>query len=71
MGSHRPGHLAKLLDKFITKYVLCTECHLPELCIEVDKKNLLSKCNSCGKKAKLDVMHKAGKQLYKDMPQMQ
>lgn len=70
MGSHRPEDLAKLLDKFITKYVLCSVCQLPELRIDVDKKNLLSTCNSCGKKAKLDMLHKAGKQLFKDMPSL-
>jgi translation initiation factor 5 len=68
MGSHRPEDLAKLLDKFIVKYVLCSSCHYPELRIDVVKKDLISTCNACGKKAKLDMLHKAGKQLYKDMP---
>ena len=43
-------------------------CHLPELRIDVVKKDLISTCNACGKKNKLDMLHKAGKQLYKDMP---
>jgi hypothetical protein len=56
------------LDKFIAKYVLCGRCNYPELFHEVDKKDLLGVCNSCGFSKKMDVMHKAGKTLLKEIP---
>jgi len=68
MGSHSQEYLEKLLDKFIIKYVLCSKCKYPELRMEVIKKDLLSTCNACGTKKKLDQTHKAGKQLFKDVP---
>jgi hypothetical protein len=37
--------------------------------MEVMKKgDVMSTCNACGKKVKLDTLHKAGKQLAKDIP---
>jgi len=68
MGSHGLEHLEKLLDKFVMKYVLCSKCKYPELRMEVIKKDLWSTCNACGAKHKLDLTHKAGKQLFKDVP---
>ena len=58
------------MDKFIAKYVLCGRCNYPELFHEVDKKDLLGVCNSCGFSKKMDVMHKAGKTLLKEIPSL-
>lgn len=58
-----------MLDKFIIKYVLCNKCKYPEVAyVEQGKKDLLAICNACGAQRKLDTMHKAGKQLLKEMP---
>lgn len=47
-GKHSLDILMKALNKFIEKYVACSKCHLPELCLYVDgskkRANLLSKC---------------------------
>lgn len=68
-GQHTLEDLSKHLDKFIAKYVLCKKCKLPEVTHEVLKKNLIGVCRSCGNTdSKLDTMHKAGKQLLKDIP---
>jgi translation initiation factor 5 len=67
-GQHSPESLQKLLDKFIAKYVLCGRCNYPEVFHEVDKKDLLGVCNSCGFSKKMDVLHKAGKTLLKEIP---
>lgn len=67
-GSHQLDALAKLLDKFIHKYVLCGKCKYPECAFEVQKKDILASCNACGFQKKLDNAHKAGKQLHKDIP---
>ena len=51
------------------KYVCCKKFKLPEITHEVNKKNLIGVCRSCGSvDNKMDVMHKAGKQLHKDIP---
>lgn len=51
------------------KYVCCKKCKLPEITHEVNKKNLIGVCRSCGNTdTKMDTIHKAGKQLHKDIP---
>lgn len=67
-GSHTLEDLSKLLDKFIARYVLCGKCKYPECAFELQKKNLMSRCNACGNERMLDTQHKAGKQMVKDMP---
>lgn len=47
-GSHNLDNLQKLLDKFIVKYVLCGKCKYPECVYEIQKKDLIAICNSCG-----------------------
>lgn len=67
-GQHLLVDLARHLDKFIMKYVCCKKCKLPEITHEVVKKNLIGICRSCGTTDnKMDIMHKAGKQLHKDI----
>lgn len=36
--------------------------------MEIIKKDVMSTCNACGSKRKLDTTHKAGKQLIKEIP---
>jgi translation initiation factor 5 len=67
-GSHTIEDLQKLLDKFIVRFVLCNKCKYPECAYEVQKKNLVARCNACGAQWNLDTQHKAGKQMLKDMP---
>ena len=67
-GQHTYDALLKLLDKFIHLYVLCKKCGYPEQYMIVEKKDLTAICNACGANRKLDTIHKAGKQLLKDVP---
>jgi translation initiation factor 5 len=67
-GSHKYEDLLKLLDKFIIKYAICSNCKYPEIAYDVQKKDVTAKCNACGSTRKLDTLHKAGKQLLKDIP---
>lgn len=48
--------------------MLCGKCKYPECAFEVQKKDLLAICNACGYSKKLDTTHKAGKQLFKEVP---
>ena len=42
---------------------------MPEITHTVEKKNLIGTCRSCGATMKnMDTVHKAGKQLHKDIP---
>lgn len=68
-GQHTYEDLLKLLDKFIHLYVLCKKCGYPEQYMILEgKKDLTAICNACGASRKLDTLHKAGKQLLKDIP---
>lgn len=49
-------------------YILCGKCNYPEVVYEASKKDLLANCNSCGFQKKMDVLHKAGKVLLKEIP---
>ena len=64
-GNHENKQVLKHLDKFITKYILCSNCKYPELTRMVDGKNLKSQCNSCGREQTHDALHKAGKEIIK------
>jgi len=66
-GNHDYKIMLKHLDKFITKYVLCPNCKYPELKRFVDGKDLKSQCNSCGNTGSHDSLHKAGKEIIKQI----
>jgi len=67
-GKHTYDVMLTHLDKYIHRYVLCKNCHYPELQRFVEGKNdLKSKCNSCGTTQKHDAMHQAGKVLLLEL----
>jgi translation initiation factor 5 len=59
-GSHEENKLQMLLDGFIRKFVLCSECDNPETDLIVSqKKGIISaKCKACGHLAMVDMTHK-------------
>ncbi|GFE52772.1 eukaryotic translation initiation factor [Babesia ovis] len=65
-GAHTERALTQILDKFIEMYVLCAECHLPEIEVLVKKGVLCSRCNACGYKGTLDNTHKAASYMLKN-----
>lgn len=60
--------LAKLLDKFIEKYLLCPKCHLPELYLYVKNDKLRGKCNADSKRVKFDSNDKMVAYILKNPP---
>jgi len=50
MGAHDTPKLQELLDKFLTVYVLCPTCGLPEMDLQVNQKKqeIGGKCAACG-----------------------
>ncbi|GIX62079.1 eukaryotic translation initiation factor 5, putative [Babesia caballi] len=65
-GAHTERALTQILDKFIDMYVLCAECHLPEIEVLVKKGTLCARCNACGHKGTLDNTHKAATYMLKN-----
>ena len=67
-GSHSYDILLKHLDKFIKSYVTCKKCGYPELRRFAEgKKDLKSKCNSCGTTNTHDAASAAGKVLLNNL----
>ena len=63
-GKHTYDVILKHLDKYIHRYVLCRNCHYPELQRFVEgKSDLCSRCNSCGTRNTHDGQAQAGKVL--------
>merc|ERR1712217_585687 len=49
-GSHPVATLQETLDRFLSVYVLCPTCGLPEMNLKVRKKEekIIGECNACG-----------------------
>merc|ERR1712060_510197 len=57
-GHHDTVVFQTMLDKFIDTYVLCKNCHLPEIDLVVKKSWISAKCAACGWAGDLDNNHK-------------
>merc|ERR1712217_585880 len=67
-GHHETNIFQTLLDKFIDKYVLCQNCKLPEIDMEVKKGAIKAKCAACGWAGELDGQHKLAAFITKTPP---
>jgi len=67
-GKHDPEALAKCLDKFIERYVLCKQCRNPETDLTVKGEIINSKCRACGKASIIDMGHKLSTHILKNPP---
>ena len=72
-GEINKNDILKVLDKFIDKFILCANCHFPEMFLRVNKNNntLAGYCYSCGKKTNIDQTHKLSSYIMKYPPQNQ
>merc|ERR1712151_755264 len=58
-----------LVDQFIEKYVLCSNCSLPEIDMVVNKRGLIvATCKACGWNGELDNAHKLATYISKNPP---
>lgn len=59
-GAHDADKLQTLLDVFIQKFVLCTNCENPETLLSVSKKDgtIYRTCQACGTRSTVDMLHK-------------
>lgn len=67
-GSFVEPEMRKHLDKFIEKYVLCTNCKYPEMVLRVKHGAVGGVCNSCGTRSVLDNQHKLAAYILKNPP---
>ena len=69
-GERNEDDVLKSLDKFIEKYVLCSQCHLPETVLTLAQdKRVVAVCKSCGKSTDMDPKHKLTSYVLKHPPQ--
>merc|ERR1712050_135859 len=69
MGHHDTPVFQTLVDKFIEKYVLCSNCSLPEIDMVVNKRGLIvATCKACGWNGELDNAHKLATYISKNPP---
>jgi len=66
-GHHDTHVLQTCLDKFLGRYVLCPNCHLPEIDLIV-KKKVTATCKACGWAGDLDNGHKLAKFAIRNPP---
>lgn len=67
-GKHDQPVIAKLLQDFIKKYVLCPNCNYPETKMKVKKGVILAQCSACGFYGELDNQHKLATYILKNPP---
>jgi len=67
-GHHDTPIFQTMLDKFIEKYVLCEQCHLPEIDMNVKKGVIVARCAACGWAGDLDNNHKLAAFISKNPP---
>ncbi|XP_034433391.1 eukaryotic translation initiation factor 5 [Hippoglossus hippoglossus] len=70
-GSHEANKLQDMLDGFIRKFVLCTECDNPETDLNVNpkKQTIGTSCKACGNRGMLDTRHKLCTFILKNPPE--
>lgn len=72
-GSHDSSKLQDLLDGFIKKYVLCTNCENPETTLLVNQKKstINASCKACGHLAPIGIKDKLSTYILKCPPDQQ
>lgn len=69
-GAHESDKLQTLLDGFIHKFVLCSECDNPETILNIQPKKgiITANCRACGHQSFLDMRHKLTTFILKNPP---
>lgn len=67
-GKHEEEDLAKLLDDFIEKYILCRKCRNPETIMIVRKDAIELRCAACSAVSPVDTKHRLAAYIQKSPP---
>ncbi|XP_048852739.1 eukaryotic translation initiation factor 5-like isoform X2 [Brienomyrus brachyistius] len=70
-GSHEANKLQDMLDGFIRRFVLCSECDNPETDLHINpkKQTIAISCKACGYRGMLDTRHKLCTFVLKNPPE--
>ncbi|XP_049850708.1 eukaryotic translation initiation factor 5-like [Schistocerca gregaria] len=67
-GRHDQEFLARLLDDFIDKFLLCKRCGNPETAMEVKNNQIDLRCLACGELSSVDMRHRLASYILKNLP---
>jgi len=69
-GAHQTIDLVSLLDKFIDQFILCPNCRLPEITMEVKPRSGTIKidCRACGHNSPLKTTHRLSTFIINNPP---
>ena len=67
-GKHDTKTFDKLLDDFISNWVLCPNCSLPETSLYIKRGSIFSHCDACGADNICDMTHKLAAFIIRTPP---
>jgi len=67
-GEHDVNDLSLIMKQFINEIVLCPNCNLPEILIEVKDKDVFGNCRACGAHSPLPISNERFKKYIINHP---
>lgn len=67
-GEHDLKDLSNLVQKFIQEVILCPQCGLPEITIEIASKKILGVCRACGGREELKISNEKFRRFVLNHP---
>lgn len=68
-GKREAEDLAKVLDTFIERFVLCSKCGNPETTMDVRRDSIILNCRACGATTPVEMTHRLSTYVLKNPPE--